>query len=127
MESKDTRKHKNKALSKWKKRAAVKRRTKFDEKLVSITEKVLKQVFGEDATASICKYLEKNYRLKLEEIPSKPYVFSKALESYLDSGATVIESIILENLCSNSGVKLKRVEEKTFLERLSELKRVYGV
>ena len=127
MESKDTRRHKNKALSKWKKRAAVKRRTKFDEKLVSITEKVLKQVFGEDATAAICKYLEKNYRLKLEEIPNKPDIFSKALESYLDSGATVIESIILENLCSNSRVKLKTVEEKTFLERLSELKRVYGV
>lgn len=127
MDSKDTRRHKNKALSKWKKRAAVKRRTKFDEKLVSITEKVLKQVFGEEATAAICKYLEKNYRLKLEEIPNKPDIFSKALESYLDSGATVIESIILENLCSNSGVKLKTVEEKTFLERLSELKRVYGV
>lgn len=126
MASKNTAKSRDQAVLKWKKRAAVKRRTKFDKKLVNITEKVLKQVFGEDATASICKYLEKNYRLKLEEIPNKPEVFSKALESYLDSGAMVIESIILENLCSNSGVELKRAREKTFLERLSELKRVYG-
>jgi hypothetical protein len=126
MTSKNAAKRRRHAVSKWKKRAAVKRGTKFDRKLVSITEKVLKQVFGEDATASICDYLERNYRLKLDDIPDKPEVFSKALESYLDSGATVIERIILENLYSNSGVKLKRVEEKTFPQRLSELKRVYG-
>lgn len=128
MRSENAGKHRNRAVIRWKKRAVVKRaRTNFDERLVSITEKVLKQVFGEDATTSICKYLEKNYHLKLEEIPSKPDVFLKALESYLDSGATVIERIILENLCSNSGVKSKTVEEKTFLERLSELKRIYEV
>ena len=119
-------KRRRRVVSKWRKRAAVKRGTQFDRKLVSITEKVLKQVFGEDATASICDYLEKNYRLKLDEIANKPEVFSRALESYLDSGATVIEGIILENLYSNSGVRLKRAKEKTFPQRLSELKRVYG-
>lgn len=126
MKLKDTAKRRNKAVLKWKKRTTFKR-TKFDEKLVRITEKVLKQIFGEDATASICKYLEKNYCLKLEEIPHRPDVFTEALESYLNSGATVIEKIILEKLCSNSGVDLERVEEKTFPERLNELKRLYGV
>lgn len=126
MTSRNAAKRRRDVASKWRKRAAVKRGTQFDRKLVSITEKVLKQVFGEDATASICDYLEKNYRLKLDEIPNRPEVFSRALESYLDSGATVIERIILENLYSNSGVRLKRVEEKTFPQRLSELKRVYG-
>lgn len=126
MTSRNAAKRRRKAVSKWKERAAVKRGAQFDRKLVSITEKVLKQVFGEDATASIRDYLEKNYRLKLDDIPNKPEVFSRALESYLDSGATVIERIILENLYTNSGVKFKRVEEKTFPQRLSELKRVYG-
>lgn len=123
----DTCKRSNKSLSKWKKRASVGKGTKFDEKLVSITEKVLRQVFGEAATTSICKYLEKNYCLKLEEIPSKPDIFSRALENYLDSGAIVIERIILKNLCSNSGIRLEKIEQKTFQERLSKLKRVYGV
>ncbi len=126
MRSKDTCRPKSKTLSKWEERAAV-RRTTFDKKLVRITEKVLKQVFGEDATTSICKYLDKNYYLKLEDIPSRLDTFSEALESYLSSGATVIETIILENICSNSGAKLKRMEEKTFLERVSELKRIHKV
>lgn len=125
MTSRSAAKRRRRAVSRWKTRAASKRGTQFDRKLVRITEKVLKEVFGEAATASICDYLEKNYRLKLDDIPNKPEVFSRALESYLDSGATVIERIILENLYSNSGVKSKRVEEKTFPQRLSELKRVY--
>jgi hypothetical protein len=108
----------------WTRRAAVEHETDFDKRLVLVTEKVLKEIFGDAATASICRYLEKNYDLKLEEIPSKLDVFSRALESYLDSGATVIEEIILKNLHSKSEVDSGRFREKTFQQRLIELRQI---
>jgi phage gp36-like protein len=109
----------------WARRAAVEHKTEFDKRLVLVTEKVLKEIFGDAATNSICKYLEKNYDLKLEEIPSKLDVFSRALESYLDSGATVVEEIILKNLHTKSEVDSGRFREKTFQQRLSDLRQIY--
>lgn len=114
------------AVQKWKKRAAAAlRKMEFDKRLVGITEKVLKQVFGEEATGSILKHLKKNYGLKLEQIPDKPEVFSRGLESYLNSGATVVERIILERLATNSRIKLDRMKTRTFRNNLNELRLTY--
>jgi len=125
MASKDPAKGGTQSTLRWTRRAAVEHETDFDKRLVLVTEKVLKEIFGDAATASICKYLKKNYDLKLEEIPSKLDVFSRALESYLDSGATVIEETILKNLLSKPEVNSGRLREKTFQQRLSELRQIY--
>ena len=125
MASRELANHRTHSAVRWTRRAAVEHETDFDKRLVLVTEKVLKEIFGDAATASICKHLEKNYDLKLEEIPSKLDVFSRALESYLDSGATVIEEIILKNLHSKSEVDSGRFREKTFQQRLSELRQIY--
>ncbi len=126
MASRDLANRRTQSVLRWTRRAAVEHKTEFDKRLVLVTEKVLKEIFGDAATASICRYLEKNYDLKLEEIPSKLDVFSRALESYLDSGATVIEEIILKNLHSKSEVDSGRFREKTFQQRLSELRQTYN-
>jgi phage gp36-like protein len=125
MASRDLANRRTQSALRWARRAAVEHKTEFDKRLVLVTEKVLKEIFGDAATTSICKYLEKNYDLKLEEIPSKLDVFSRALESYLDSGATVIEEIILKNLHTKSEVDSGRFREKTFQQRLSELRQIY--
>lgn len=125
MASRDLANRRTQSALRWTRRATAEHETDFDKRLVLVTEKVLKEIFGDAATASICKYLEKNYDLKLEEIPSKLDVFSRALESYLDSGATVIEEIILKNLLSKSEVDSGRFREKTFQQRLGELRQIY--
>lgn len=77
-------------------------------------DRVLKHVFGEEATHLIYRYLEANYSVKPNEVIEKIDLFSKGLEDFLSSGARVIELKILEDLYLNSG-SLRRPEfERTW-------------
>jgi len=111
-----------KILLNWKKRAFLKGKTRSDEKLFIIVDKVLKQIFGETATLSIYTYLEEKYSLQREDIPSKPEVFAEGLEAYLNSGASVVAGMILNE---SSELRLKKAADKGFFEHLRELKRTF--
>jgi len=86
-----------------------------EDKISKIVDRVLKQVFGEEATSLIYKHLEKNHGVKPNEISEKIEVFAKGLEEFLSSGAYVIEKKILEDIYSTYGL-LRRLE----LERMQE-------
>lgn len=86
-----------------------------ENKISKIIDKVLKQVFGEEATNLIYKHLENRYSLKQDEIAEKIEVFAQGLEDFLRSGAYVIERKILEDIYSSYGL-LRRLE----LERIQE-------
>jgi len=86
-----------------------------EDRISKIIDKVLKHVFGEEATLLIYRYLENNYSLKRDEIAEKIEVFAKGLEEFLSSGAYVIERKILEDIYSSCGL-LRRLE----LERMQE-------
>jgi hypothetical protein len=86
-----------------------------EDKISKIVDRVLKQVFGEEATSLIYKHLEKNHGVKPNEISEKIDVFAKGLEEFLSSGAYVIEKKILEDIYSTYGL-LRRLE----LERMQE-------
>ncbi|MEM3536193.1 MAG: hypothetical protein QXF44_00290 [Candidatus Bathyarchaeia archaeon] len=86
-----------------------------ENKISKIIDRVLRQVFGEEATVLIYKHLEKNYSLKRDEIADKIEVFARGLEDFLSSGAYVIERKILEDIYSSYGL-LRRLE----LERVQE-------
>jgi len=88
---------------------------KKEEKISKIIDKVLKQIFGQEATDLIYKYLEKNYSLRQNEIAEKIDVFTKGLEEFLRSGAYVIERKILEDIYSSYG-SLHRLEMKKMQE-----------
>lgn len=107
-----------KILLKWKKRAL--KRKERPERLFKIVDKVLKQIFGETATLTIYKYLERKYSLKREDIPNKPEVFAEGLEAYLNSGASVVAGMILNEI---SELRLEKAEDKGFFEHLRGLKR----
>ena len=66
-------------------------------------DKVLRHIFGEEATLLIYKHLENRYSLRQEEIGEKIDIFAKGLEEFLRSGAHVIEMKILEELYSSYG------------------------
>ena len=86
-----------------------------EDKISKIIDRVLKQVFGEEATRLIYRYLESKYGLKRNEIAERIEVFAAGLEEFLTSGAYVIERKILEDIYSNYGL-LRRLE----LERVQE-------
>jgi len=85
------------------------------DKISKIVDRVLNQVFGEDATRLIYGYLESNYSVKRCEVGEKIDVFAKGLEEFLSSGAHVVERKILEDMYSSYGL-LRRLE----LERMQE-------
>jgi len=89
--------------------------SKDGEKISKIVERVLKQVFGEEATRLIYRHLENNYSLKRNEIAEKIDLFAKGLEDFLRSGAYVIERKILEDVYSNYGL-IRRLEQKRIQE-----------
>jgi hypothetical protein len=93
----------------------LKEQTNRNEDNVSkIIDRVLKQVFGEEATRLIYRYLEDNYSVKRSEITEKLDLFSRGLDDFLTSGARIIELKILEDLYSHYG-SLRRPElERTW-------------
>ncbi|MEM2336162.1 MAG: hypothetical protein QXR79_01350 [Candidatus Bathyarchaeia archaeon] len=86
-----------------------------NEKVCKIVDRVMRQVFGDEATRLIYRYLESNYSVRRDEIADKIDLFAKGLEDFLKSGAYVIERKILEDIYSSYGL-LRRME----LEKLRE-------
>ena len=98
----------------------------LEDKISKIVDRVLNQVFGEEATLLIYKHLEKNYSLKRNEIAEKIDVFAEGLEEFLSSGAHVIEKKILEDIYSCCGLlgksELGRThEESDFVSQVRSL------
>ena len=69
-----------------------------NDKIFQIIDKVLKQVFGEEATLFIYTYLEQHYSLRQSDFSKRIDVFAKGLEDCLSSGAFAIESKILDDI-----------------------------
>jgi hypothetical protein len=88
---------------------------KKGSRISRIVDKVLVQVFGEEATRLIYRHLECNYAVRRDEVAEKIDVFAAGLEEFLRSGAYVVERKILEDIYSSYGL-LRRLE----LERMQE-------
>jgi hypothetical protein len=74
-----------------------------NDKIFQIIDKVLKQVFGEEATLFIYKYLEQHYSLCQSDFSKRIDVFAKGLEDCLSSGAFAIENKILDDISAIYG------------------------
>jgi hypothetical protein len=98
-----------------------------EERISRVIDRVLKQVFGEEATRLIYHHLESNYFLKRNEIAEKIDLFAKGLEDFLRSGAYVIERKILEDIYSNYGLirrlEYERMQEYDFASQVKLLMR----
>ncbi|MEM3672926.1 MAG: hypothetical protein QW468_01685 [Candidatus Bathyarchaeia archaeon] len=87
-----------------------------EAKISKIIDRVLRQIFGEEATRLIYKYLESKYSLRQDEISERIDLFAKGLEEFLSTGAQVIEKRILEDIYSSCGLLRKIGLEKTCAE-----------
>jgi len=74
-----------------------------DDKIVQVIDKVLTQVFGEEAKLFIYKYLEQHHSLRQSDFSKRIDVFAEGLEDCLSSGAFVVESKILDDISAIYG------------------------
>jgi hypothetical protein len=84
--------------------ALTQQKDNYEDKVSKAVDKVLRQIFGDEATLLIYKYLENHYSLRQDEIGEKIDVFAKGLKEFLRSGAHVIEMEILEDIYSSYGL-----------------------
>jgi hypothetical protein len=91
-------------------------RREKNDKIFQIIDKVLKQVFGEEATLFIYDYLEQQYSLRQSDFSKKIDVFAKGLEDCLSSGAFAIERKILDDISAVYG-SLNKLDSERKPER----------
>ncbi len=99
----------------------------YDNVILKGIDRVLGQIFGDEAKILIYKYLEAHYALRQDEITEKLDVFTKGLEEYLHTGAYVVEAKILEEIGASYGVvqkpRLENVtDENNFLSQVKTLR-----
>lgn len=101
----------------------MKKEGEFDKAFRKTVDNALNQIFGQAAVLIIYNHLEKNDSLTPEEIPKKLDAFARGLEDFLDSGALVVEGIILKYLYSSYGFKFKKMEEgRSFVDYIIHLR-----
>jgi len=99
-----------------------------DDKITKIIDRVLTQIFGKEASSLIYKHLERNYSVRRNEVGEKLELFAEGLETFLKSGAYIIERKILDDIWSSYGeVRRLQVEkprrEGNFVNELKVLLR----
>ncbi|MEM1565821.1 MAG: hypothetical protein QW510_01860 [Candidatus Bathyarchaeia archaeon] len=96
-----------------------------NERIIKVIDRVLRQVFGNEATRIIYRYLEARYAVKRDEIAEKIDLFAKGLEDFLKTGAYVIERKILEDIYSSYGLlrrlELERIRKEDFASQIKIL------
>lgn len=101
----------------------LKKEGEFDKAFRKTVDDALNQIFGHAAALIIYNYLENNGSLTPEEIPKKLNAFARGLEDFLDSGAFVVEGIILKHLYSNYGFEFKKMGEgRSFVDYIIQLR-----
>jgi hypothetical protein len=95
---------------------------KLDDLILEIVENVLTEIFGVASTRRMLQTMQKRYHLEVQEIPQEPRIFSHALQNILGKNHTVIEDLILENLCLKLELKLKVKKDYTFSDYIMDLR-----
>ena len=75
--------------------------TQEENKVFEAIDRVLKQVFGEDAARLMYQFLERRYSWSQKSFLEKIDVFAKGMEEFLSSGAYMVESKILDTIYSS--------------------------
>jgi hypothetical protein len=83
---------------------------KEENRVFEVIDHVLKQVFGEEATRLMYRYLERHYSWNQRDFSEKIDAFAKGMEAFLNSGAYIVESKILDSIYS-SDEAFHRVEK----------------
>jgi hypothetical protein len=91
---------------------------KEEERVFEVIDNVLKQVFGEEATRLMYQYLERHYSWSQRDFSEKIDAFAKGMEEFLNSGAYIVESKILDGIYSSCGVHKAEFAERDFASQV---------
>jgi hypothetical protein len=86
---------------------------KEENRVFEVIDRVLTQVFGNEATHLMYQYLERRYSWSQRDFSEKIDAFAKGMEEFLSSGAYAVESKILDNIYS-AGNALHGAEVESF-------------
>jgi hypothetical protein len=102
----------------------------FDNLLVQVVEETLKYCLGESNTIIIKDYLER-CGLPLDEVPSRPELFSEELRNIMGFGsrqvigaAAILEETILERFCKRMGIIVRLEKPVNFPDQVKNLRSV---
>jgi hypothetical protein len=87
-----------------------------ENRVFEVIDRVLKQVFGEEAARFMYQYLEHRYSWSQREFSEKIDAFAKGMEEFLSSGAYMVESKILDTIYPSYDVFRKTENESSFGE-----------
>jgi len=92
-------------------------------KLLVTIDKSMRDIFGEETVNAVYYHLRKKHMVKLEDILEEPESFARAIKAIFgDTGADVIESLLVKSLCDEFGVIGQREKTIGLVDCLDELK-----
>ena len=94
-----------------------------EEKLTLAVEQGL-AVLGESVAQTIFYNLEKRYSLKRPDLLRKPDRFIEALQDMFDSGATTIERLIIQSICTRTGLKTDKLNDPTLSHCIKQARKI---
>jgi hypothetical protein len=99
---------------------------KFEKLLLVAVDECLSSL-GESSRQTIYSYLDRNFRIKKQEIPEKIEAFAGAIESIFGQGASLLEIIIMQKLHAKVGqqVKWQTSKDLTLAEYVSVAKQSF--
>ena len=107
-------------------RRASEHKKKLRNLLPKTVDETLEQVFTKEGARTVQVFIKNNLHITREEIVEKPEALSSSLRRLLGSGATVIESLIVENLYHRVGLKFEEKKGYEFPDYINELKKKLG-
>ena len=97
----------------------------FNTVLVEVVSEVLRNILGETVASIVIYHLERDYFLRIEDIPEKPDRFEYAIKDLFREGAYIIERRITEELYRRLGLNYKKIEGYGFLDYIKEARKLY--
>jgi hypothetical protein len=93
----------------------------FDDALIQAVDEGLMS-FGEPVSKIIYFHLKNKYSIKREDIPNKPEIFIRAIQSLLGMGASSIAILVLKILCKKYGLNYEFLSHRDFQGDIEEIK-----
>lgn len=99
------------------------KKSKVDGTLLSALDESMKNIFGKTTAKAVYYHLQKQYLIKLEDIPEKPLTFTKAIRGIFgETGAEIIETLLVRDICTKFEIKGRKREVDNLADCMSELK-----
>ena len=95
---------------------------KEENRVFEVIDRVLKQLFGEEATRVMYQHLEHHYSWSQRTFSERIEAFAKGMEEFLSSGAYIVENKILNTIYSSNNAlheaEVEGSEEQDFSSQL---------